>query len=253
MGRRCDSSRQSVSCDRHGRARNDACGEPVDVRSRQPHAPVRLRLSGGAAEPVASVDRDLTGIARARRRQRPGVQLHRLHHHVGALEMGLVDGHGERLGHVLPDGRPRDGPSARPQAQPDPRQRDGAGVHQRQERAGGMQPDLAARMALTTRKPRSRRALPRPASPASADSSRTDRGSYAHLHRPPWAAPSANSSSGWRSGRGGWWRSWTSNAAISTREVSGPKISTPNRDAPAYAAASSRFLMTDRVRRPARR
>ena len=43
-------------------------------------------------------------------------------------------------------------------------------------------------------------------------------------------------------------RSCTSSAAISTLEVAGSKTSTPNRCAPAYAAASARFFTTERVR-----
>ena len=43
-------------------------------------------------------------------------------------------------------------------------------------------------------------------------------------------------------------RSWTSSAAISMLAVAGSKTSTPKRWAPAYAAASARFLTTDRVR-----
>ncbi|MFD0597541.1 hypothetical protein ACFQZ4_38980 [Catellatospora coxensis] len=43
-------------------------------------------------------------------------------------------------------------------------------------------------------------------------------------------------------------RSCTSSAAISVFDVAGSNTSTPNAGAPAYAAASTRFFTTERVR-----
>ena len=74
------------------------------------------------------------------------------------------------------------------------------------------------------------------------------RGAYGWRHNPPCAAAYASSCQGCsRAGRPAR-RSWTSRAAMSVLLVAGSKTSMPKRCAPAYAAASSRFFSTLRVR-----